>query len=58
MKALVKKYPKEGLWLEDVPPPVCGPGEVAIRPKKQLFAEPISIFINGMIGQKKTSLYH
>lgn len=34
MKALVKKHPKEGLWMEDVPPPTVGYGEVAIRPIK------------------------
>ena len=31
MKALVKHSPKEGIWMEDVPNPKCGPGEVRIR---------------------------
>lgn len=31
MKALVKHSPKEGIWMEDVPDPKCGPGEVRIR---------------------------
>ena len=31
MKALVKHSPKEGIWVEDVPDPKCGPGEVRIR---------------------------
>ena len=31
MKALVKHSPKEGIWMEDVPDPKCGHGEVRIR---------------------------
>ena len=31
MKALVKKYPEKGLWMEDVAEPVCGPNDVKIR---------------------------
>ena len=31
MKALVKHSPKEGIWMEDVPDPKCGPGEIRIR---------------------------
>src|ERR1700739_4005143 len=31
MKALVKSKAAPGLWLEDVPKPVAGPGEVLIR---------------------------
>src|SRR5689334_19552792 len=31
MKALVKKHAEPGLWLEDVPEPKAGPGEVLIR---------------------------
>jgi threonine 3-dehydrogenase len=31
MKALVKAKPEVGIWLEDVPEPVCGMGEVKIR---------------------------
>lgn len=31
MKALVKKYPKEGLWLEDVPVPEVGINDVLIK---------------------------
>lgn len=31
MKALVKSRPEPGLWLEDVPEPEPGPGEVLIR---------------------------
>lgn len=34
MKALVKKKPERGLWLEDVDEPVPGPGEVLIRVHK------------------------
>lgn len=31
MKALVKKYPQKGLWMEDVPEPVTGPDDVKIK---------------------------
>ena len=31
MKALVKKYPKRGLWLEDVPIPICNTNDVKIK---------------------------
>jgi len=34
MKALVKKLPKKGLWLEDVDEPICGLNEVKIKIKK------------------------
>jgi len=34
MKALVKSRAEEGLWLEDVPKPTAGPGEVLIKIKK------------------------
>ncbi len=34
MKALVKKYPKEGLWLEDMPMPAVGNNDVLIKIKK------------------------
>lgn len=31
MKALVKKYPQKGLWMEDVPEPVTGVNDVKIK---------------------------
>ena len=31
MKALVKKYPERGLWMEEVPEPKVGAGEVKIK---------------------------
>ncbi len=31
MKALVKKFPEKGLWLEEVPEPVTGPNDVKIK---------------------------
>ncbi len=34
MKALVKKFPRKGLWLEDVPEPECGINDVKIKIKK------------------------
>ncbi|MDP1836490.1 MAG: L-threonine 3-dehydrogenase [Chlamydiales bacterium] len=34
MKALVKKFAKEGLWLEEVPTPTPGPNEVLIKTRK------------------------
>ncbi len=34
MKALVKKYPKEGLWLEEVPMPEVGHNDVLIKVKR------------------------
>jgi threonine 3-dehydrogenase len=34
MKALVKSYPKKGLWLEDVPLPAVGPNDVLIKVSK------------------------
>ncbi len=34
MKAIVKKLPQKGLWLEDVPVPKVGPNDVLIKVKK------------------------
>jgi len=34
MKALVKKYAKQGLWLEDVPKPEVGNNDVLIKVQK------------------------
>lgn len=34
MKALVKKYPKQGIWLEDVPMPKMGHNDVLIKVEK------------------------
>jgi threonine 3-dehydrogenase len=34
MKALVKKHPEKGLWLEDVPEPVMGDSDVLIKIKQ------------------------
>ena len=34
MKALVKKFPEKGLWLEEVPEPAVGPNEVKIKIRK------------------------
>jgi len=34
MKALVKKYPGQGLWLEDVPEPMTGDNDVKIKIRK------------------------
>lgn len=34
MKALVKKYAKEGIWLDDMPMPVVGNNDVLIKIKK------------------------
>ena len=34
MKALVKKFPQEGLWMEDVPIPEIGVNDVLIKIKK------------------------
>ncbi len=34
MKALVKKYPKKGLWLEDVPVPEIGNNDVLVKIEK------------------------
>jgi len=34
MKALVKKYPQKGLWLDDVPKPEIGSNELLIKIKK------------------------
>ncbi len=31
MKALVKKHPKEGLWLDEVPVPEIGPSDVLVK---------------------------
>lgn len=31
MKALVKKFPQKGLWMEDVPEPICGKNDVKIK---------------------------
>lgn len=31
MKALVKKFPKKGIWMENVPEPVCGDNDVKIK---------------------------
>ena len=34
MKALVKKFPKPGLWLEEVPVPEYAPNDVLIKIQK------------------------
>lgn len=34
MKALVKSKREEGIWMDDVPEPVCGPRDVLVRLKK------------------------
>lgn len=34
MKSIMKKYDKEGLWIEDVPVPEIGPNDVLIKIKK------------------------
>ena len=31
MKALVKKYPEKGIWMEDMPIPECGTNEVRVK---------------------------
>ncbi|MDP6755959.1 MAG: alcohol dehydrogenase catalytic domain-containing protein, partial [Candidatus Marinimicrobia bacterium] len=31
MKALVKKSPERGIWMEDVPEPTCGTNDVKIK---------------------------
>ena len=31
MKALVKKYPEKGIWMDNVPEPECGDNEVKIK---------------------------
>ena len=31
MKALIKKYPEKGIWMEDVPNPECGDNEIKIK---------------------------
>ena len=33
MKAIVKKFAQEGLWMEDIPIPYLGDNEVRIKPK-------------------------
>ncbi|GAB7023689.1 L-threonine 3-dehydrogenase [Salidesulfovibrio brasiliensis] len=34
MKALVKSKPEEGIWMEEVPVPECGPNDALIRVRK------------------------
>lgn len=34
MKALVKKYPEKGIWMDNVPEPVCGDNDVKIKIKQ------------------------
>lgn len=31
MKALIKKYPKRGIWMENVPEPHCGDNEIKVK---------------------------
>ena len=31
MKALIKKHPEKGIWMEDVPNPECGDNEIKIK---------------------------
>ena len=31
MKALIKKLPEKGIWMEDVPEPKCGTNDVKIK---------------------------
>ena len=40
MKALVKKYAKEGLWLEDMPMPIVGNNDVLIKLANEGFKQP------------------
>ena len=44
MKALVKKYDKEGLWLDEVPVPDPGINDVKIKIKKTLW---VYLYISG-----------
>ena len=46
MKALVKKYAKEGLWLEEVPVPKIGVHDVLIKVLNPKKAKTIDIVIN------------
>ncbi|MEW6013379.1 MAG: L-threonine 3-dehydrogenase [Elusimicrobiota bacterium] len=34
MKALIKKYREKGIWMDEVPEPICGDNEVKIKIKK------------------------
>ena len=34
MKALVKRHPEKGMWMEQVPVPAPGPNEVLIKLEK------------------------
>lgn len=34
MKALIKKFAKEGIWMENIPEPVCGDNDVKIKVKQ------------------------
>jgi threonine 3-dehydrogenase len=34
MKALVKEYPKEGLWIKDIPMPKCGNNDLLVKISK------------------------
>ena len=31
MKALVKKHPEKGIWMENVPVPECGDNEIKVK---------------------------
>ena len=37
MKALVKKYNKQGLWLDQVPVPACGNNDLLVKIQKETF---------------------
>ena len=55
MKAIVKKFAQEGLWMEDIPIPYLGDNEVRIKPKSPPSAALTLTSINGVLGHKKMS---
>ena len=57
MKAIIKKFPQEGLWMEDVPVPSLADDEVRIRPKvTAICGTDITIYKWGPWAQKNVNV--
>jgi len=53
MKALVKKYAKPGIWMDEVPVPEYGPNDVLIKIHKTAICGTDIHIYNWMNGHKK-----
>jgi len=58
MKALIKKSPEKGIWLEDIPNPEVDTNDVLIRIQKTAICGTDLHIINGMNGQREPLKLH